>query len=296
MNYIGEIAALTTALCWSLTSIVFTAAGKRIGALQVNLYRLPSAIILLTLTYTLFSGSFSSPLEPMLWLLLSGIVGLALGDTFLFQAFVTIGSRLSMLLLSLAPPMTAVLAFIFLGERLNLLAISGIIITLAGVSWVVSERTPDPLGGHKRVSLKGILWGVLAALGQAVGLIFAKKGLIAEIHPLLATLIRMVGATLVLWPISLMSGRVKNPIRLFTRDTTALKLVFIGVIFGPFLGVTLSLVSVKYTDTGVAATLMSVVPVVMIPLVILIEKERPSWRAVLGACITVLGVAILFLR
>ena len=296
MPHLGEIAGLTTAICWSLTSIVFTIASRRIGALQVNLYRLPAAIFLLGITYFLFWGNLNVSGDVVFWLAASGVVGLAIGDTFLFQAMVIIGARLSMILMALAPPMAALLAYLFLGEIISPIGIAGIAITIAGVIWVVAERTPDPGGIKRRISLKGVLWGILAALGQAVGLILAKKGLNSDIHALLATLIRMLGATAILWPITLLSRKVKNPIRIFSNDRSAIKYMILGIIFGPYLGVTLSLVSVKYTQTGIAATLMSTVPVIMIPMVIAIEKEKVSRRAILGATIAVTGIAILFLR
>ncbi|MBN2365617.1 MAG: DMT family transporter [Calditrichaeota bacterium] len=296
MLYLGEIAGLATALCWSLTSIVFTGVSRRIGALQVNLYRLPLALILLAVTYFIFWGHLNISVSPVLWLSASGIVGLAIGDTFLFQALVQIGARLSMLLMSLAPPITAVLGYIFLNETIGIMGITGIFITVAGVSWVVAERTPDSSGRKTHISVQGILWGILAAIGQAVGLILAKKGLIYDIHPMLATLIRMAGATVILWPLSILTGRLQNPFKVLPRDTHATKLLLLGVIFGPYLGVTLSLVAVKYTHTGIAATLMSTMPVIMIPLLIFIEKEKPTWRAILGAVVAVAGVGILFLR
>ncbi|MEJ2634097.1 MAG: DMT family transporter [Calditrichia bacterium] len=296
MPYTGEIAALATAMCWSLTSIIFTAAGKRIGALQVNLYRLPLAVLLLAVTYFSFWGDLHAPVSSVVWLGISGIIGLAIGDTFLFQSMILVGARLSMVLLALVPPITALLAFLFLGESINFLGIVGIGITVAGVMWVVAERTPDPSGIRKRISLTGVFFGFMAAVGQAVGLIFAKKGLIPEMNSIFATLVRMFSALIVLWPISLLLGRVKKPRRLFGTDSAALKLMLVGVVFGPFLGVTLSLVSVKYTNTGIAATLMATVPVVMLPLVILIEKEKPTLRAVIGAAVAVAGVAIIFLR
>jgi drug/metabolite transporter (DMT)-like permease len=296
MPYLGEIAALATAVCWSLCSIAFTAAAKRIGPLQVNLYRLPMAIILIAVTYTFVFDDRNISLQSALWLVVSGVIGLAIGDTFLFQAFVMIGSRLSMLLLSLTPPMTAILAYFFLGEIVSSIGIFGILMTIAGVSWVVAERTSDSFGRKVRVSWKGIFFAVMAAVSQAVGLILAKKGLIPEMNPLLAALIRILSAGVILWPFALLMGKVKSPRSLFSNDNTALKMVIAGAILGPFLGVTLSLISVKYTDTGVAATLMSIVPVLMIPLVLVLEKEHPSWRAVLGAAIAVGGVALIFLR
>jgi drug/metabolite transporter (DMT)-like permease len=294
--YLGEIAGLTTAVCWSLTSIVFTIASRRIGALQVNLYRLPAAIFLLGLTYFLFWGNLNISGEVVFWLAASGVVGLAIGDTFLFQAMVIIGARLSMILMALAPPMAALLAYFFLGEIISPIGILGIAVTIAGVIWVVAERTPDPSGNKRRISLKGVLWGILAAFGQAAGLILAKKGLNSDIHALLATLIRMLGAAAILWPLTLLTGKVKSPIRIFSKDRGAIKYMILGIIFGPYLGVTFSLVSVKYTQTGIAATLMSTMPVIMIPMVIAIEKEKVSSRAILGAAVAVAGIAILFLR
>ncbi len=296
MAYIGEIAALLTAFCWSLSSIIFTAAGKRLGALQVNLYRLPLAVFLLGVTYWGIGGTLQVPVEAMLYLAVSGIIGLAIGDSFLFEAFVRIGSRLSMLLLSLSPPMTALLAFIFLGERLKPLAIVGIGITVLGVSWVVAERTPTSVRQNRRISVTGVLFAILAALGQSVGILFARKGMVTTMPPLLATLIRMASAGIVLWPLSLLTGWVQSPRVLFRQHPPALKLMLIGVFFGPYLGVTLSMLSVKYTDAGIAATLMSTVPVMMLPMVMALEKERPSLRAVLGAVIAVVGIGLLFVR
>jgi len=287
---------LTTAVCWSLTSIVFTIASRRIGALQVNLYRLPAAIFLLGLTYFLFWGNLNISGEVVFWLAASGVVGLAIGDTFLFQAMVIIGARLSMILMALAPPMAALLAYFYLGEIISPIGILGIAVTIAGVIWVVAERTPDPSGNKRRISPKGVLWGILAAFGQAAGLILAKKGLNSDIHALLATLIRMLGAAAILWPLTLLTGKVKSPIRIFSKDRGAIKYMILGIIFGPYLGVTFSLVSVKYTQTGIAATLMSTMPVIMIPMVIAIEKEKVSSRAILGAAVAVAGIAILFLR
>ena len=296
MPYLGEIAGLTTALCWSLTAIVFTAASKRIGSLQVNLYRLPMALILLFISYFLIDGSFILSSSSLSWLLASGVVGLAIGDSFLFEAMVLIGARLSMILMALAPPITAILAYFFLGETVGFTGMLGIAVTIGGVTWVVAERHSDANGLPSRISWMGIICGIFGALFQAVGLILAKKGLTAEVSPLLATLIRMSGATTVMWSVTLVLRKVKNPFGLFRKDHTALKQLSLAVVFGPVLGVTFSLMAVKYTETGIAATLMATVPVMMIPFLILIDKEWPTWRAVLGAAVTVGGIAMLFLR
>jgi drug/metabolite transporter (DMT)-like permease len=294
--YPGEISGLLTAVCWSLTSIAFTAASRRVGALQVNLYRLPAALVLLSFTYFLFWGWVNLDNAAVGWLFASGVVGLAIGDTFLFQAMVIIGARLSMILMALAPPIAAILAYFFLHEIISSIGVLGIVVTIAGVGWVVAERTPAEGGKYHRISFKGIFLGTMAALGQAVGLILAKKGLITDINPIMATLIRMIGATIILWPVAMFTRQIQNPVRIFARDRSAIKWMIIGIIFGPYLGVTFSLLAVKYTHTGIAATLMSTMPVIMLPMVVLIEKEKPSIRAIIGAFIAVAGIAILFLR
>lgn len=284
-----------TAICWSFSSVLFAVASKRVGPLVINLLRLPLAILLLFTTYLVINGNFSIPWHSASYLALSGLMGLAIGDTFLFNSMVLIGARLSMLLLSLSPPITALLAFVFLGEVLSPLDILGIGVTLAGVVWVVLERPDNNPVIQKPYLVKGVILGILSAVAQAVGLLWAKMGLTPQVDPLYGTLIRMGSAALILWPLSFLLKRVKNPFKIIKADTTAIKFLLSGVVMGPFLGVWLSLIAVKNTNTGIAATIMSVVPVTMIPLSIKFEKERPSIRSVFGAVVAIAGIAILFL-
>ncbi|NOX36479.1 MAG: DMT family transporter [Calditrichaeota bacterium] len=294
MNYWGEIAALGTAICWSFSAVFFTIASRRVGALTINLFRLPLAIFLLLTTYLLSGGNFQIQTDALLYLALSGVLGLAIGDTFLFYSMVLVGSRIAMLLLSLSPPITALLAFLMLGETLSLKEILGIGLTIFGVSWVVLEKNDAP-HARRQDFLKGVMLGFLSAFTQSLNLIFAKKGLVMDVDALFGTLIRMVSAALILWPASFLLRKIKNPIKMLKADLTAVKYLLSGVTMGPYLGVWLSLVAVKFTHTGIAATLMSIVPVTMIPISIRFEKERPTVRSVLGAVVTVIGIAFLFL-
>ncbi len=295
MQLLGEMAAMGTAICWSFSSVLFAVASKRVGPLVINLLRLPLAIFLLFTTYFLLKGDFSIAWQSAIYLALSGIIGLAIGDTFLFNSMVMVGARLSMLLLSLSPPITALLAYVFLGEVLGYWDVLGILVTLVGVIWVVLERPEKNPVIQKQLMWKGVVLGLLSAVAQSVGLLWAKMGLVASVDPLYGTLIRMSSAAIILWPLSFLLKRVKNPVKLIQADTTALKFLLAGVVMGPFLGVWLSLVAVKYTNTGIAATIMSVVPVTMIPLSIKFEKEKPTVRSVLGAVVAIAGIAILFL-
>ncbi len=294
--YIGETAALTAAFLWGGSTLVFEHTGKKMGSFTTNLLRIMIGLILMCLVLYIQKG-YIFPLqaskEQMFWLGLSGIVGLAIGDGALYVSLVIIGPRLATLLLSLAPPITVVLAWIFIDEKLGPLAIAGIILTVAGIIWVVNEKNvPEQFSGSK---IKGVLFGILAAAGQATGVLLVKYGFQQELDALSATILRMLPATLFLLIIALLRGRLVRIFRAINNRRDAL-LIFFGSIIGPFLGVWLSIVAVKHTEAGVAATLLATVPITVIPLVIIIKKFKPSPRAILGAAIAVAGVALIFLR
>jgi drug/metabolite transporter (DMT)-like permease len=295
LSSIGQIAALTAAFFWGGTAILFSAAGRRIGAFATNLLRILLASLFLCSTLWLTTGHFlpmHATAEQIKWLSISGIVGLALGDAALFSCMVTLGPRIATLLLSLAPPITTLVAWIFMGEKLNAMAVAGIVVTLAGIYWVVMEEHSDPVHGSKT---KGIVMGLLAAIGQGVGIIFAKKAFSSEIDPLSATVLRMLPAMIALWSVALFRGRIVEVFKTLANRKAALATLG-GTIFGPFLGVWLSIVAVKYTEAGVAATLLATVPVIVIPYTMIIYKTRPSLRTLVGTSITIAGVAMLFLR
>jgi len=227
---------------------------------------------------------------------ISGIIGLALGDTFLFKAFQEIGARISMLIMSLAPAIAALLAYIFLDEKISMIGVVGIIITISGVSLVVFEKGAS--ASEKLVpTTAGIFYALLGAIGQGVGLIFAKMAFNeSEINGFVAADIRIIASIVLLLPLAIMTKRFKSPIRMYNDDKKAFYLTAVGSVFGPFLGISFSLIAVEYTDVGVAATIMATVPILMLPLVKFIYKETLSWRAIIGAFIAVGGVALLFLR
>jgi drug/metabolite transporter (DMT)-like permease len=296
---IGELAALGTSFFFSFTSTLFTLAGRQVGAIVVNRMRLLIAMLVLMLIHLVFMGRFlpldASP-EHWIWLGLSGIVGLVFGDIFLFQAFVWIGPRLSMLMMSLAPVIATLLAWFFLDETLSKWQIAGILITISGIGWVVMER-----GGSTRVNSsnpnhwRGILFGLGAAVGQAGGLILAKLGLTGDFNPISANAIRMVAAAALLWGITLIQGKAVETITIIHRNRRAAWFMLIGVVTGPVLGVSLSLLAVQKAEVGVASTLMALPPVFLLPISRLIFKEQFGSRAIIGTIIAIIGVALLFL-
>ncbi len=296
MPFIGEIAALAAAFFWGFGALLFEAAGTRIGAFQTNILRLVIGCVLLSLALYFQVGAFfpmHASQENYIWLGLSGIVGLAIGDGALFYAIVILGPRLSTLLLSLAPPVATVIAWLFLGEALEPIALIGIVVTIAAIAWVVSEKHGDEhIRGSKTV---GIILGVVAALGQGVGVIFAKLGLTGGIDSLSATLIRMLPAAVLMWLVAALSRRAL-PTVLALRDKISALVVVTGSIVGPFIGVWLSIVAVKHTEAGIASTLLATVPVLLIPMEFFIHKRVPSIRGVIGAAMAVVGIAMIFMR
>lgn len=308
MLFIGELAALATAMCWSFTSVFFAEAGKLIGSFKVNKIRLLVAvliycIILLLTTGQLFPENLTR--EQFFWLGLSGFVGLVIGDGAGFKALVMIGPRLTTLLYSSAPVMTTIIAWFFLGEKLRVQDVIGITITMAGISWVVSERQykTDTNKIHYKhpdsgTLAKGVFYGLIAALGQATGLVLAKHAMLnlgTTVAPMKASLIRMLTALVIIWIISAFRGQIKQTMPAM-KNPKAMLNVLGGAFFGPFLGVWLSLVAVTYIATGVAATLNSMTPIMIIPIVKYIYNENVSLRALVGAIAAIFGIALMIMN
>jgi drug/metabolite transporter (DMT)-like permease len=304
-QYLGEIAALLTALCWTVTAMAFESAGKRVGALSLNLIRLVIGLIFLAIYNAIFNDGFFPHATgyQWFWLALSGVVGFVLGDLFLFRAFILIGARISMLIMALVPPITALIAWITLGEVLSGIEFLGMGITLLGIILVMSSKLDlkkEAFGKilkGKRLKMGPIVLGSLLALGgavgQAAGLVLSKKGM-QSMNAFEATQIRimagMVGFVLVItlfkrW------GHLLGAL----KDLKAMKFMTIGSFTGPFLGVSFSLLAVQHTDTGIAATLMALTPVLIIPPAILMNKERIKSIEIIGAIISIAGVALFFL-
>lgn len=293
---IGEISGLITAFLWSITSIAFANAAERIGSMQLNISRLIFACIYLVVTILIFNFSLNLTTNQFIYLSISGIIGLVIGDSFLFNSYKHIGARLSMLLMAAAPAMGAILAFIFLGESLTLLSVVGMIITISGIALVIVKRDEHPTSKYK-ISKIGILFGLMSALGQAAGLIFAKFAFNeGPINGFSATFVRIFASIIILIPIGLLSRRFKNPVKVYAADKKALGYTILGSIVGPYLGITFSLIAVANTEVGIASTLMSTVPVIMLPMVRFVYKEKLNWQAVLGSIMSVGGIAILFLK
>jgi drug/metabolite transporter (DMT)-like permease len=290
-SHVGEIASLLTAVCWTFSAIYFEKAGRRVGSLSVNIIRIFLGVIFLGIT-TLFTRGMFFPIDATpynwFWLGLLGIVGFFLGDLFLFKSYTIIGSRTSQLVMSLAPMITAVIGWFFLSEYLTPKSIAGIVVSVTGIMIAVAGKKL-----RLDVPVKGFLYAIGGALGQAVGLILSKKGM-GDYDAIAATQIRAIFGFAAFALLVTFMRRWRKVI-LATGERKSMNAITIGAMFGPFIGVSLSLFAVKHTETGIASALMALTPIFIIIPSAIMFKEKITARQVTGAVISIIGASIFFL-
>jgi drug/metabolite transporter (DMT)-like permease len=307
MQFIGELAGFSVACLRAVSGIQFSDAGLRIGSFYVNKIRLAVAALMFVLVMPIMTGGILPTGvngDQWLWLTMSSLVGLVFGDACGFKALVMIGPRLSTLVRTSTPIMTTIIAWFFLGEQLRWHDMLGIAITVFGIAWVVSERnTKAPyealhdLHPDTGTLFKGVLLALGSSFGQAAGLVLAKHAMTnfgAPTDPFVAAYIRILIATLVIWMYSLSQGTAKPAIIAVHNDRGTLWLIVFGAISSTFLGIWMSLVAVRHIEAGIAETLGSMTPIVILPLLWKFKKEPISLRAVVGTVIAVGGVAAIF--
>lgn len=290
-THTGEFAALGVSVCWTMSALFFEKAGHKIGSLSVNFIRLLFAIGFLGIT-TYFTRGIFFPTDATtyqwFWLGLSGVIGFFLGDLLLFQSYMVIGSRTAALIMSLAPMLTAVIGWFFLDEILSAKNIIAIVVSVSGIIIAIANRRMK-----LNIPLKGFLLAFGGAMGQAVGLILSKKGM-GHYDPVSATQIRAIFGLLCFS--FLLTGMHRwNKLGQAFRHTSAMKSVTVGAFFGPFVGVALGLFAIQQTKTGIASTLMGLVPIFIIVPSAIMFKEKIRPQQVIGAIITIIGASLFFL-
>jgi len=305
--YFGETMAILAALIFSWTSVFFTTAGQRLGVTTVNLLRLPGAALCLGSMHLVLHGSIwpaDLAWQDQMWIGLSGIAGLAIGDSALLKAFTLVGPRRSMTMMALAPIYTTIIAWSILGEHLNLWAITGIIVVIAGVMTATmgKDKGSGDFGGlPRRVLRTGLLLALLGSLGQGVGTVMAKLGMTgassgsAGVEPLGATLIRLTWATAFYWLAVVPRLDIRGTLR-GLGDRRGVTALVVAIFMGPFISVWISLVAIKNTEAGIAQVLLGMVPIFVIVPAWLVYRDRPSPLSLFGIAIAVGGGALLFLR
>ena len=297
-NFVGEIAALSAAFLWAAASVVYTRLGVRIPPLQLNFYKgiVAIALILITLVGQQVNSANWS-LFPVLWLFISGVIGIGLGDTAYFAALNNLGARRTLLLETASPPMGAILALIFIGEQLAPLAWCGILLTLLGIIWVISERTSASTN-YRRNARLGIIWAMLAAIAQAVGAVISRFALLnSEISSLQSALIRLVaGSSIVLLLLLLPRGlKVQTSPIQWKLSLKSWMAVAIAAFGSTYLGIWLQQTSLKFAPTGIAQTLLATSPIFILPIMALMG-EKVSIRAILGVLLAIGGISLLFIN
>ncbi|BDA68253.1 Protein of unknown function DUF6, transmembrane [Calothrix sp. PCC 7716] len=293
INYQGEIAALVAAILWAFASVVYGRVGAHIPPLHLNLIKGIIAIVLLLVTIVATGGlSLVIAPIPLCLLLLSGVIGIGLGDTAFLAGINSLGARRLLLLETLAPPMTAVFALIFLQERLNASAWCGVLLTILGVAWVISERTEKEV--NSSLPLRGVVFGLLAAVANASGAVLSRAALVnTNINPLWAALIRLSAATLFLLPLIIwQQGKSKTSILSYSKGRVVAATCF-AAFCGTYLGIWLQQTAIKLAPVGIASTLLQTSPIFILPLA-LWTGEKVSIRAVIGVIIAIAGIALLF--
>ena len=295
MEHVGEIAAIGTALLWTLSALAWTSAGKHIGAISVSFIRLVITCVFL-MAYGQFVRGLALPTDatPRAWAMLgfSGLLGFLMADICLFKALLLIGPRLTLLVQSLSPPIATLASWALFDEKLPGLQWAAMAVTLAGVVWVVLERPQTDLEVHRQ---RHFGWGIflagVAAVGQALGLVFSRHG-IGQYDAVAATFVRVLAAMagylvlvtlLGLWP-RIVAG---------ARHREAMVLMTLGSLVGPFAGVVLCMIAVRNCHAGVVATILGTMPIFILPFAILLYGERVSFRALGGALVSVAGIALL---
>ncbi|MDH6533492.1 drug/metabolite transporter (DMT)-like permease [Parabacteroides sp. PM5-20] len=308
--YTGEIISLGVAFSWTITAICFEYAGRRMGSLSLNIIRLAMAVGMLGLTLLFFTGTFF-PMhaggEAWFWLAISGFIGYVLGDYCLFNSYLLIGSRWGQLFMTLAPPSAAIAGYFILGEHLKMNAWIGMAVTLSGIALSIFGKGA---GISPKITLKlpvkGILFGIGAGIGQGVGLVFSKLGMdyymqsvdlqdevAVRLVPFASTQIRAI-VGLVGFLVLLFVTRQGKRFIYSLSDRKAMVSATGGTIFGPFLGVSFSLMAVQYTEAGIASTLMALTPIFILAPSYFFFKQKITLQEIAGAIISVSGVSLFF--
>jgi drug/metabolite transporter (DMT)-like permease len=287
---LGILAALTSASAWAFGSILFRRLGDEVSPLGMNLAKGIIGILCLG-AVILLMGIEPVTAHAFLFLGVSGLLGIALGDTFFFKALIQLGPRLTILLGTLGPVFTVTLAVVFLRERPSLLAWMGIFLVVGGTTWVLWERAP-----RKKLKAKwayGVKYALLSALCMSLGIIFAKIG-VASCSTLQATLIRFLWSVIGLTLWGCVTKDLGNWLLPF-RNPRLLKLIFSTVLVVIFGGFWLFLVALKYIDASIATILNSTTPLFILPMAVFLLKEKISFRAILGAIVAVGGITLIFI-
>ncbi len=311
MQYLGEIISLVVALMWTATALFADQASRRIGSMSTNFLRLAlSSVLLAGLLWIVIGRPYPAFADgkTWLWMGLSALVGYVFGDFCLFNSYIVIGARFGQLFMTLAPPFAAIAGWAMLGETLSWRSWLAMAVTLTGIAISILSRSRD---GHKltlRLPLKGVLLGIGAGLGQGVGLVLSKIGMqhyeaalparapaaFSWALPFASTMIRSLVGMIGFFVLMAAFGMLPQ-LRAAVHNRSGMRYTALTTLFGPFIGVSLSLMAVQYARAGIASTLMALTPVLIILPYAVIYKQKVTPKEILGVIVSMTGVALFFL-
>ena len=311
MQYLGEIISLAVAVSWTATALFADVASHRMGALRLNLVRMGLSLLMLAALLWVVTGvpypAFADG-DTWFWLVLSGLVGYVFGDFCLFNSYVVFGSRYGQLFMTLAPPVAGIAGWFMLGEALSWKSWVAMAVTLTGIAISIMVRSGESHKLALKLPLKGVLFGIGAGVGQGVGLVLSKIGMehysaalppdapasMGLMMPFAGTFIRAV-AGLAGFLVILALRKELRSVGNALRDRRGMTFATLTTFFGPFVGVSLSLMAVQYAQAGIASTLMALTPVLIILPYSIMRHQKVSVKEIFGALVTVTGVAMFFL-
>lgn len=324
--FLGELISLFVAISWTATALFAEVGSKRMGSLPFNTIRMTMSLMFLVVTLWLVMGvpyPRYADGGTWTWLLLSGVVGYVIGDYCLMQGYIHIGSRFGQLFMTLSAPTAALTGLLFLGEHLRPTAILGMVITLSGIALSILSKNDDSQkhGIKFKLPAKGIFYAAMAGICQGFGLVLSKVGLKHYDAALTALGIAQDavfdGAVFQL-PVSVSISFAATTIRAYiglvgfflalvifnkdgleqlrhaVSDRKAMWCVLASTIFGPFIGVSASLLATQFTSAGIAQTLFALTPILIIAPAAILFHQKVTVREVIGAVVSVGGVCLFF--
>ena len=293
---IGQLFALLTAACWAQNSLVYSFAGRRVGSSAVTHIRLWVALPAIMVIHLLFFGTFLPlhlPQTGYIYLGASGFIGFFLADLFIFKAFVDLGPRETLVVMTLSPIFSTILSWIFLSETLAVWQLLGILITIGGGAWVILEERSNPEKRSRRQAA-GVLFAFLGAFTQAAGMVLAKGGVVSGVHPISANAVRISAGLAGLILFALLRGTFIGDFRKM-KDTKALAYTSAGALVGPVLGIILTLYAFQWAPVGIVTALMQTSPIMLLPVEHYVFKKRITPGAIAGTVLAIAGAGLLFI-
>ncbi len=296
---LGQFFALLVAACWAQNSLVYTYAGRRVGSTTVTHFRLWVALPAIAVAHLLFTGTLF-PLDlgssAYIYLSVSGFAGFCVADLCIFRAFIDLGPRETLVILTTSPIFSAAGSWFLLSEVLSPIQGAGILLTVAGVGLVLWAESRRRAGGPKvdgKRIISGALFALAGTVAQAIGMMVAKYGMGDAVHPVSANVVRITAGLAGLVIFAALRGRFFADFKKM-KDFRALLAISSGALIGPVIGIILALYAITMAPVGVVTAMMQMSPILLLPYDRWILKQKIPAGAVVGTLLAVGGAALLF--